>query len=94
MKNNTHSTFLLEEPTVTAGKLLAMMEAGPLHHIPEGRVFQLHGVAPHFLPNICAFLDREFQRGAILWPPLSPDLTPLQFHFCGCKTHCLSKRDE
>jgi hypothetical protein len=81
MKNNNDSTFLFEEPTIIAGKLLAMMEAAALHHIPKGRVSQLHGVPPHFLHNICAFLDREFRRGAIPWPPLSPDLTPLQFCF-------------
>lgn len=83
MKQNTDSTFLFEEPRVRAGKLLAMMEATALHHIPEGSVFQLHDVLTHFLHNICAFLDREFQRSAIPLPPLSSDLTPLQFCFFG-----------
>jgi hypothetical protein len=80
-EKNTNSTFLFEEPTVTHKKLLAMMKATALYCIPEGRVFQLHGVPSHFLYNICAFVDRKFQRGDIPWPPLSPDLTPLQFCF-------------
>jgi hypothetical protein len=52
-------------------------------------VLQLGGVLPHFSHHVHAFLDREFPdhwigRGeTILWPPHSPDLTPLDFFSCG-----------
>ncbi|CAF1445158.1 unnamed protein product [Adineta ricciae] len=52
-------------------------------------IFQQHGAPPHFLKEVCAWLnekldDRWLSRGgSISWAPRSPDLTPLDFYLWG-----------
>ena len=47
------------------------------------------GAPPHFGLNVRSFLDTAFprqwigRRGAVEWPPRSPDLTPLDFFLWG-----------
>ena len=51
--------------------------------------FQQDGAPPHFGLNVRSFLDTAFprqwigRRGAVEWPPRSPDLTPLDFFLWG-----------
>lgn len=51
--------------------------------------FQQDGAPPHFGLEVRNFLNEIFperwigRRGAIEWPPRSPDLTPLDFFFWG-----------
>lgn len=51
--------------------------------------FQQDGAPPHFGINVRQYLDVTFpgrwigRRGAIEWPPRSPDLTPLDFFLWG-----------
>lgn len=51
--------------------------------------FQLDGAPAHFAAPVRAWLDEEFpnrwigRNGPVLWPPRSPDLTPLDFFFWG-----------
>lgn len=51
--------------------------------------FQQDGAPPHYALQVRALLDREFRnrwigrRGAIEWPPRSPDLNPLDFFLWG-----------
>jgi hypothetical protein len=72
---------------VTSVTFLAVMEDTALCHVPVGAVFQLDGAPPHFSRHVLAFMDREFLYcwigggGGILWPPRSPDLTPLDCFF-------------
>jgi hypothetical protein len=56
----------------------------------EGRIhFQQEGASPHYLGEVREYLsirfpDRWIGRTApIAWPPLSPDLTPLEFLLWG-----------
>lgn len=57
--------------------------------IPHPNIwFQQDGAPPHYGVEVRHYLDEIFpnkwigRRGAIEWPPRSPDLTPLDF-FCG-----------
>jgi len=51
--------------------------------------FQQDGAPPHFALQVRNFLNNTFperwigRRGAIEWPPRSPDLSPLDFFFWG-----------
>lgn len=51
--------------------------------------YQQDGAPPHYAANVRRYLDNTFQgrwigrRGAIEWPPRSPDLTPLDFFLWG-----------
>ena len=55
----------------------------------EELFFQHDGAAPHFSLTVRAWLDDHFpdrwigRRGAIEWPPRSPDLTPPDFFLWG-----------
>lgn len=58
--------------------------------IPHDRIwFQQDGAPPHFGVNVRRYLDDIFpdrwigRRGAIEWPPRSPDLTPLDYFLWG-----------
>lgn len=52
-------------------------------------MFQQDGAPPHYALLVREFLNRQFpeqwigRRGAIEWPPRSPDLTPLDFFLWG-----------
>jgi len=51
--------------------------------------FQQHGAPPHFHQDVRAYLDKNLpgqwigRRGAVEFPPRSPDLTPLDFYLWG-----------
>lgn len=51
--------------------------------------FQQDGAPPHYKRSVRDYLDEVFperwigRRGAIEWPPRSPDLTPLDYFFWG-----------
>jgi len=51
--------------------------------------FQQDGTPPHFHRDVKAYLDENLpgqwigQRGAVEFPPRSPDLTPLDFYLWG-----------
>ena len=51
--------------------------------------FQQDGAPPHYSLAVRAFLNQEFphrwigRRGAIEWPPRSPDITPMDFFMWG-----------
>ncbi|GBN37985.1 hypothetical protein AVEN_157942-1 [Araneus ventricosus] len=55
----------------------------------EGVISQQHGAPPHYGNIVREFLDTTFSqrwidRGAIMaWPPLSTDITPLDFYLWG-----------
>lgn len=52
-------------------------------------IFQQDGAPPHYALPVRQYLDEVFpekwigRRGAIEWPPRSPDLTPLDFFLWG-----------
>jgi hypothetical protein len=79
--------FLSEEPMVSGGTSLVVMEITALLHVPVGTFFQLHGAPPHFSGRFRVFLGREFpdrwilRCGPILWPLCSSDMTALDFFF-------------
>jgi hypothetical protein len=58
---------------VTGDTFLVMIEKNALHHVPVGKIFQLHGAPPHFSRHVHAFLDRGFpdrwvgKGGSIPW---------------------------
>lgn len=64
-----------------------------LREVPEEYLINLHyqhdGAPAHFHREVRAHLDREHpgrwigRNGPILWPPRSPDLTPLDFYLWG-----------
>lgn len=51
--------------------------------------FQQDGAPAHYAVNVRRFLDETFpnrwigRRGAVEWPPRSPDITPLDFYLWG-----------
>ena len=65
-----------------------LLENVPLH-IRNQSWFQHDGAPPHFSANVRALLDARYRNrwigrgGPILWPPRSPDLTPLDFYYWG-----------
>lgn len=52
--------------------------------------FQQDGAPSHYVANVSQYLNMMFpqrwigRHGAISWPALSPDLTPLHYFFWGC----------
>jgi hypothetical protein len=56
---------------------------------PDDMLFQQDGAPPHFHKEVTDFLNRNFSENwidraeRIIWPPRSPDLTPLDFSFGG-----------
>lgn len=57
--------------------------------------FQQDGAPPHFGLNVRQFLDDQFgnqwigRRGAVEWPPRSPDLSPLDYFLWGHLKSCV-----
>jgi len=51
--------------------------------------FQLDGVPPHYTRHVRDYLNECFPNrrlgrgGPVAWPPISPDITPHEFYFCG-----------
>jgi len=58
-------------------------------HTRQRMWIQMDGAPPHYAAIVRAYLDREYngrwigRRGAIAWPPRSPDLTSLDFYLWG-----------
>ncbi len=58
-------------------------------------ILQQDGAPPHYAAVVRQYLDQMFsgqsirRRGAIEWPPGSPDLSPLDFFFWGHFQHLL-----
>lgn len=75
---------LLEEAITPA--IIAAIENDAIDYDP---IFQQDGAPPHFHGPVREYLDEEFpgrwigRRGAIEWPPRSPDLAPLDFFLWG-----------
>jgi hypothetical protein len=85
--------FLFAERTVTGIVYLDMLEEFLMpileEQCPEDKLFQQDGAPTHFYSEVKDFLNRKFPekyiggRVPITWPPRSPDLTRLEFFFCG-----------
>lgn len=65
-----------------------LLEDVPLN-IRAGLIFQHDGAPPHYGRQVKSWLNTNFfnrwigRNGPILWPPRSPDLTPLDFYLWG-----------
>ncbi|GBN71809.1 hypothetical protein AVEN_47120-1 [Araneus ventricosus] len=84
---------------VTSNIYLDMLQLYAVLQFPEGVIFQQDGAPPHYGNIVREFLDTAFPqrwigRGAVMaWPPLSPDITPLDFSLWGyVKQHVYSER--
>jgi hypothetical protein len=84
----------LFEGTVTGQVYLDVLHTSilPAIHTLFGNdqfYFQQDGAPPHFHQDVRAFLDENLpgqwigRRGAVEFPPRSPDLTPLDFYLWG-----------
>lgn len=84
--------FFFAEQTVTAVTYLDMLQLYLLPQLEDHQpnvIFQQDGAPPHWARVVREFLDMHFpgrwvgRDGPILWPPRSPDLTPLDFFLWG-----------
>ncbi|GBO08300.1 hypothetical protein AVEN_171614-1 [Araneus ventricosus] len=87
------------EATVTSNICLDMLQLYAVPQFPEGAIFQQDGAPPHYGNIVREFLDKTFPQrwigsGAVMaLPPLSPDITPLDFYVWGyVKQHVYSER--
>lgn len=87
LNGNLYLQFLQEE-LVPALAVLFPNEEDP--DLPSDNIwFQQDGAPPHYAANVRRYLEEVFpgrwigRRGAIEWPPRSPDLTPLDFFLWG-----------
>jgi len=71
-----------------SSSLPELLEEVPLN-LGRQMIFQHDGAPPHFSSAVKSWLDINFpnrwigRNGPILWPPRSPDLTPLDFYLWG-----------
>lgn len=69
--------------------LVEILENNNNEYLENRLTFQQDGAPPHFAARVRQYLDETFpgrwigRRGAIEWPPRSPDLTPLDFFLWG-----------
>lgn len=84
--------FFFAEATVTGIVYLDMLEnfvMPQLEDIGHQVFFQQDGAPPHWNLRVREFLDERMpgrwigRGGPLLWPPRSPDITPLDFFFWG-----------
>lgn len=92
------------EGTGTGFRYLQMLQEQiypALLEIPElqDMIFMQDGAPPHWLRTVRDWLDEHFPErwlgrdGPILWPPRSPDLTPMDFSVWGIiKDRCYATR--
>lgn len=89
-ENLTGDRYLrfLQDDLIPALATLFPGEANP--DLPNANIwFQQDGAPPHYAADVRAYLNEIFpnrwigRRGAIEWPPRSPDLTPLDFFLWG-----------
>lgn len=82
LNGQTYLQFLRET-------LPGLLENIPLN-VRQAMVFQHDGAPPHITRAVTNHLNRNFpdnwigRNGPILWPPRSPDLTPLDYFLWGC----------
>ncbi|MCQ7131119.1 DUF4817 domain-containing protein [Salmonella enterica] len=84
--------FFFAEQTITANVYLDMLTEfviPQLDGIQDRVILQQDGAPPHWGLAVRAYLDEQFPNrwigrdGPILWPPRSPDITPLDFFLWG-----------
>lgn len=84
--------FFFAEPTVTKESYLDMIQIFAIPqvcHLHPNVFWQQDGAPPHWGKIVRDFLNEEFpgrwlgRDGPLLWPPRSPDLTPLDFFLWG-----------
>jgi hypothetical protein len=89
MESKVIGPSIFEEPTVTGDTFMVMMDNATFLDVPVGTVFQSDCAPLRFSRRVPTFLDREFlnrwtgKGRPIPWPPHSPDLTLLDYFFCG-----------
>ena len=93
--NKIYGPFFFENNTVKAQEYLSILRDELLPVIAEENfVFQQDGAPPHWALDVRAYLIDELENrwvgraGAdddalLLWPPRSPDLTPLDYFLWG-----------
>jgi hypothetical protein len=99
-----YGPFFLAEPTVNSINYLDMLQlwlVPPLQEDSEDFILQQDGAPPHFHFHIRAHLSTNLpchwirrashnDSSLLLWPPLSPDLTPCDsFLMCLCQGSCV-----
>lgn len=73
------------DPLITESIENQIDQGGNLLIDEENLFFQQDGAPPHYAMPVRNWLNERFpgkwigRRGAIEWPPRSPDLTPLDF---------------
>lgn len=91
---NIIGPFFFEDRTVRGENYLEMLQnqivpaLRELNYDPLNIVFQQDGAPPHFRRIVTDWLDNNMPNwigrgGPVLWPPRSPDLTPLDFFVWG-----------
>jgi hypothetical protein len=81
--------LFFHEKAVTDAVYLDMLENYAIPQVSDGYTFQHDGAPPHYWTPVTEFLNQHFAGrwiglgGPILWPPRSPDLTPLDFFLWG-----------
>ncbi|PNF20044.1 hypothetical protein B7P43_G05812 [Cryptotermes secundus] len=85
MHDKLTGLFFFSENTVTLRSYLDMLKLYARPQLPAQIILQEDGASPNFCHHIGNHLDREMARrwigrdGPIVWPPRSPDLSPLDF---------------
>ncbi|GBN80779.1 hypothetical protein AVEN_256342-1 [Araneus ventricosus] len=92
MHNKDIGPFFFTEKSITANGYLDLLQlfiALQLEEFQPWIMFQQDGAPPHWGSLVRDFLDETFpdrwigKDGPTPWPPLSPDITPLDFFFWG-----------
>lgn len=92
MRNRIIGPFFFAEKTITAAVYLDLLTeyvAPQLADLQPTVMFQQDGAPPHWGLRVREFLNETFpgrwigRGGPILWPPRSPDITPLDFFLWG-----------
>lgn len=84
-RKKVYGTFSFAEITVTGIVYLALFVLTLDKHMRPDAMLRRDCEAPHFLRDVCNFLDKIYPGkriglgGHIARPPRSPDLTPLDF---------------
>ncbi|XP_050307733.1 uncharacterized protein LOC126744391 isoform X2 [Anthonomus grandis grandis] len=87
--NLTGEMYLELLPQAIDPALTAIIETQNDRYDEDRLMFQEDGAPPHYTLFVREYLDRTFpgrwigRRGAIEWPPRSPDLSPLDFFLWG-----------
>ena len=77
--------FFFIEATVTGQVYLDILQNFVIDQLPPGSIFQQDGAPPHYHRQARDILNANFPDMwigigvPVVWPPSSPDLTPLDF---------------